>query len=406
MSAHNSYIEGMQGHAAKLLEHVPSRFIGSPKRLRPTRFRIRVDRTVRDVVATNDTCHVEKASGEPDVEIATDLATWMAIDAGNLSGIEAFAQGKLVVRGSIEKSLLFEPLFDRSHGDGFRYSLERVSLGGIEMSALIAGAEEKPPLLLIHGLGATKASWLPVVPQLAENHRVYAVDLPGFGTSSKPRGKYNAPWFAEHTFRFLDMVGAKKAFIAGNSLGGRVSIEMAIQEPDRILGMACLCPAAAFTHRPALNVVKVLRPELGFAALTLPRQRLKKDLRALFCDPKRINDDWYEAAIDDFMQTWKGMRARIAFFTALRNIYLDEPHGEEGFWARFSAITSPSLFIYGRRDVLITHRFGTRVERMLPSAKVEVWQDCGHVPQLEHPDRTVDTLTDFFASVETEAIAG
>ena len=375
--------------------------------MRPTRFRLRVDRTVRDVVVTHKTCRVEKATDDtPDVEIATDLATWRAIDSNSLSGIEAFAQGSLVVRGSIEKSLLFEPLFERGEGPGFRYELERVSLGGIEMSALIAGPEDRPPLLLIHGLGATKASWIPIVPQLAKDYRVYAVDLPGFGTSSKPRGKYNAPWFADHVFRFLDMVGAKKAFVAGNSLGGRVAIEMAIQEPERVLGIACLCPAAAFTHRPALGLVKALRPELGFAALVLPRERLKKDLKTLFCDPKRINEEWYEAAIDDFLQTWKGIRARVAFFTSLRNIYLDEPDGEEGFWARFSAIKSPSLFIYGRKDVLITHRFGSRVERMLPSAKVHVWQDCGHVPQLEHPDRTIEELTNFFASVDSAAIAG
>ena len=392
--------------ASHLLEQLPSRFIGGSEKLKPTRFRLSIGRTVRDVVATNKSCHVEKASGDPDVEISTDLATWKSIDAGDLSGVEAFASGKLVVRGSIEKTLLFEPLFERGDGDGFRYSLERVSLGGIEMSALIAGSEDAPPLVLIHGLGATKASWLPIVPQLAKSHRVYAIDLPGFGSSSKPRGKYNAEWFADHVFRFLDMVGEKKAFVAGNSLGGRVAIEMAMQDRERVLGIACLCPAAAFTYRPALALVRVLRPELGFAALKLPRHRLKDNLKQLFCDPATINSHWYDAAVDDFLYTWKSVRARMAFFAALRNVYLDEPHGDDGFWRRLSEIKTPSLFIYGRKDVLITPRFGPRVQKMLPSAKVVVWEDCGHVPQLEHPERTVEELTGFFSAVTSSAIAG
>lgn len=396
----------MQGMASNLLDQLPSRFIGSSTKLKPTRFRLRIGGTVRDVIATNTTCHVAKPTGDPDVEISTDLSTWRSIDAGALSGVEAFASGKLKVRGSIEKSLIFEPLFDRGNGDGFRYELERVSLGGIEMSALIAGPENAPPLVLIHGLGATKASWLPAVPQLASDHRVYVIDLPGFGSSSKPRGKYNAEFFADHVFRFLDMVGHERAFIAGNSLGGRVAIEMAMQNPERVLGIACLCPVAAFTYRPALVIVKVLRPELGFAAFTLPRERLKDNLKQLFCDASRIHEDWYDAAIDDFLHIWKSARARMAFFAALRNVYLDEPDGEEGFWSRLSAIKPPALFIYGRRDVLITPRFGPRVQSMLPSAKVLVWEDCGHVPQLEHPDRLVDELTRFCAQVGAESMAG
>ena len=396
----------MPTEVAGLLEELPSRFVGRRTRLRATRFRLEIGRTVRDVVATDRWCRVENATGSPDVHISTDPVTWKSIDSGALSGIEAFAGGKLIVRGSIEKSLLFEPLFDRPTGDGLRYDLERVSLGGIELSALTAGPENAPPLVLIHGLGATKASWLPVVPQLAKSYRVYAIDLPGFGSSSKPRGDYNARWFADHVFRFLDMVGEQRAFVAGNSLGGRVAIEMAMQEPNRVLGIACLCPAAAFSYRPALALVKVMRPELGFAAVKLPRARLKENLKQLFCEPERINEGWYDAAVDDFLYVWKGVRARTAFFATAKNVYLDEPNGDEGFWRRLADIKSPSLFIYGRKDVLITSRFGPRVQRMLPSAKVVVWEDCGHVPQLEHPERTVDEVTGFFASVAENAIAG
>ena len=389
-----------------LVEGLPERYRPGRKDVPKTRFRLDIDGFCRDVIVRKSSCVVEEPEGRADVEIHTDADTWAAVDAGVLSGIEAFAEGRLVVRGSIEKSLLFEPLFERPSAGGFEYSLERVSLGGIEMSALVAGPVDAPPLVLIHGLGASKASWLPVVPALARTHRVHALDLPGFGSSSKPRGRYNADWLADHVFRFMEVRGLERAFVAGNSLGGRVAMEMAMKEPARVTGIACLCPAAAFSYRPGLPIVRLLRPELGFAVLRLPRDYLKSNLKQLFCDPSAIHEDWYDAAIDDFLDHWRHVRSRLAFFAALRNIYLEEPHGEQGFWSRLSAVKVPSLFVYGRRDVLITHQFARRIEKSLPAAKVLVWDDCGHVPQLEHPERTVHEMSSFFAAVEGRAEAG
>jgi pimeloyl-ACP methyl ester carboxylesterase len=389
----------MPGETAQRIERLPERFSTDRCDFPHARFRLCIGRVTRDVVIESDKCRVERASGDADVEIKTDPLTWAAMDAGELSGIEAWGQQRLSVRGSIETILKFEPLFDRPNKGGFRYSLERVSLGGTELSTMIAGDPSDPPLVLIHGLGATKASWLPVIPELARSHRLYAIDLPGFGASSKPRGAYNAPWFADHVFRLLDVLDLPGAYIAGNSLGGRVAMEMAMSEPERVYGIACLCPAAAFTHRPAVAVVRMLRPELGVGLLRLPRERLKAGLKDMFCDPSRIEEDWYEAAIDDFCQYWRNARSRRAFFATLRNVYLDEPDGEEGFWTRLSTMKSPAMYIYGKYDNLITPRFSQRVRRFLPSAKVLLWDDCGHVPQLEHPDRTSTAISDFFSQI-------
>ncbi|MDQ4095586.1 MAG: alpha/beta fold hydrolase [Actinomycetota bacterium] len=394
-----------RARAGDLIDGLVERYNPKDLKVRPTRFHIVVGEESRDVVVGPSGCRVEESSGDFDVEIQTDARTWRRIFNGQLSGIEGFADGNIEIRGSIDKSLLFEAMFDRPDAGGFRYALERVSLGGRAISALVAGDESAPPLLLIHGLGASKASWLPVVPALARHHRIYAIDLPGFGSSSKPRGKYTAPWFADHVFRFMDMVDLESTFVAGNSLGGRVTMEMAMMEPERVRGIACLCPASAFSYRPGLPIVKLLRPEMGFVVARLPRTYIRDQLKQLFCDPGRIQEDWYDAAIDDFLGRWKTVRGRLAFFAALRNIYLDEPEGEAGFWARLTDVKVPSLFVYGRRDVLITHNFSQRVRKHLPSAKVQVWNDCGHVPQLEHPERTVNEMTKFFAAVETRAKA-
>lgn len=378
------------------LEQLCTRFKGDHDGCLDSRFRLHVGRLARDVVVAGGTCRVEKVSGTPDVEIRTDHETWKDIFDGKLSGIEAFAERRLTVRGSIEKSLLFEPLFERPDAGGMRYSMERFETDKAEISALVAGDQHAPPLFLVHGLGANKSSWLPTVPALARRFRVIALDLPGFGGSSKPLGAYNASWFARHVFGLMDAMDYDSANVAGNSMGGRIAMEMAMLHPERVRALACLCPATAFSRRPALWFVRLLRPELAFVAGRLPRRQLRAGLTELFSDPRRVEDGWYDAAIDDFLSVWKSPRARVAFSAAARNIYLDEPEGERGFWSRLREMRTPALFVYGDRDHLITHHFAKKVRRHLPRATVTVWTDCGHAPQIEWPDKTSAALIRFF----------
>jgi pimeloyl-ACP methyl ester carboxylesterase/putative sterol carrier protein len=388
------------------LSSLSDRYKGDPSGKLHARFRLRIGKTVRDVVVTPDSCKVGRPdhSKTPDAEIRTTPETWLEIDAGRLSGIEAFANGDLNVRGSIQRSLLFEPLFERPDAGGMRYTIERVVVDGkIGISTFVAGPEDAPPLLLIHGLGATKASWLTVVPQMAQRFRVYVVDLPGFGSSSKPRGRYDAAWFAGHMFSFLDALDIDRIHIGGNSMGGRIAQEMALMHPRRVESIACLCPATAFSQRPGLFLARVLRPELGFAVGKLPRKRLLEGMQEMFADHRRVDRSWYEAAIDDFLRTWKGVRARIAFFAAARRIYLEEPEGESGFWSRVKVLESRSFYIFGKQDRIISPHFSRKVQTALPSARVEVWDDCGHVPQVEYPDRTAQVLLEFFSAKTSKA---
>lgn len=379
------------------IESLPDRYAG-PNDFSDGRYRVHVGNISRDVVVSGKRCRVEEAEGPADVEISTDPLTWREIQSGDLSGIEAFGARRLSIRGSIEKSLHFEPCFERPEGVGLRYTVDRIDVRGGRISALFAGERTAPPLLLIHGLGATKASWLTVVPQLARNFRVIAMDLPGFGASDKPRGRYDARWFADRVTRFIDALGYGSVYVAGNSMGGRIATELGIEHPHRVNAIACLCPAAAFTHRPALAFVRALRPELGIVASRLPRSRILPQMRGLFADPRCVEQEWYDAAVDDFLNVWKSPRARMAFFASLRSIYLDEPEGTSGFWGRLAGMSVPSLYIYGRHDALISHRFAKKVQRTLPGAEVVVWSDCGHVPQIEFPDRTARLLDRFYST--------
>ena len=259
------------------------------------------------------------------------------------------------------------------------------------MSILSAGTGRQT-LLCLHGLGATKASFLPTVAALSSGYRVVAMDLPGFGESDKPIGApYDAAWFARSAFETLDALGVKRAWVAGNSMGGRVAIEAGLMDPGRVRGMVLLSPALAWLRdRRWAALVRLLRPELGLLQVA-PRSVVEGAVRRLI---PAAGDGWAAAGMDEFLRSYLTPRGRAAFYAAARNIYLDEPHGEEGFWTRLESLQSKSLFVWGRHDTLVPIGFMKHVERALPGAR-HLELECGHVPQLERPRETHAAMLDF-----------
>jgi pimeloyl-ACP methyl ester carboxylesterase len=330
---------------------------------------------------------------EPDATISADAATWRAIRADVRGGMTAFQKGRLRMRGSLHLGVGLLAATNGSDEPG-RLRFDTLSTRSGKVSILSAGVGPDIALCL-HGLGGTKASFLPTVAALADRYRVVAMDLPGFGESDKPIGApYDAGWFARSAFDTLDELGVQSAHVVGNSMGGRVAIEAALQQRERVRGLALLSPALAWLRdRRWAPVVRLLRPELGLLQMA-PRPVVERIVRRLVPGG---NDGWSAAGVDEFLRAYLTPRGRAAFYAAARNIYLDEPHGDDGFWKRLEGLQADSLFVWGRHDTLVPIAFMKHVERALPSAR-HVELECGHVPQLERPRETHAALRDFLAS--------
>src|SRR3954470_11999085 len=202
------------------------------------------------------------ATGSPDSVVTAEPATLAAVLEGRISGIEAFLDHGLVVRGNLALALQMDGAFDV----GIRpptHPVARVrTVLGVRTVYLEAGPRDAPPVLLLHGLGATNASMLPLLVDLARDHRVIAPDFPGFGASSAPRWRYRAVDFAHWLQAFQDEVDAAPAGLVGNSLGGRVAIEAGLTHRDSVTRMVLLCPSPAFRRmRQMVPLVKYLPPD-------------------------------------------------------------------------------------------------------------------------------------------------
>lgn len=332
------------------------------------------------------------------VEITADAETMAAILEGTCSGVQAFLEGRLTMRGNISLALQIDGAFDVGRRPITHSRARTVSTGGVSTFYLEAGAPDSPPVLLLHGLGGTAASMLPLMAALAGEHRVLVPDLPGFGASSAPPWRYRIEDFAAWLLEFIDTLGLARTAIVGNSLGGRIAIEVGLTDPDRVRRLVLLCPSPAFRRmRQFVPVVRLVSPNLGLIPFWTSHRLTVETIRLMFARPERLSPQWYDAAADEFRRVMSSPAHRRAFVAAMCQIYVEPAYGAQGFWDRLPALRVPALFIWGDRDRLVPARFARHVLAAVPHAKSEVLTDCGHVPQFELPERTATLTRRFLA---------
>src|SRR6478672_303024 len=350
---------------------LPERYLGAEPNFDAT-FQIRLGDVGRtwEVRARGARCEVRPSSvHEPDVIIGTDAGTWLALRDGRLSGLDAFSQRRLWARGDLDHAVGFEGRFRLPDDRPPLLRIHDVRVRGACISSLTAGAGREH-VILIHGLGGGKSSFYETVSALAPRYTVHAIDLPGFGASSKPvRGAYDADFFARHVLRFMDALSIDRAHLVGNSMGGRVAIEVGLQAPGRTRTLSLLAPSMAWLRgRQWWPLVRLARPELAALPHALGSEQVRRRFLDLIANPHQVDPEIADVAADEFLRTYRAGMARVAFFKAARNIYLEKPHGQGGFWTRLERLQPPPLFVWGSEDRLVPARFSRHVEAILPDA--------------------------------------
>jgi pimeloyl-ACP methyl ester carboxylesterase len=324
--------------------------------------------------------------------------------AGRASGVHAFLEGAITVRGDLGLSLQLDGMFQDDLGARpveFPRAKEVLAMG-IRTSYLEAGPPDAPPVLLLHGLGATNASLLPCIADLAKDHRVLAPDLPGFGQSGAPSASYTPAWFAAWVEAFQHQVGARRAVLLGNSLGGRIALEAGLTHSRSVRGLVLLAPSPAFRRlRQWVPAIRLLRPELASMPCPLNHRLVVEAVRAMMSDPDRLPKPWYDAAADECVRVFRSRAHRVAFFAVARQIFVEDAWGRNGFWDRLPGLEPPALFVWGDRDRLVPSSFARHVSDALPAATSVVLEDSGHVPQFEHPAATMALVREFLAALES-----
>jgi pimeloyl-ACP methyl ester carboxylesterase len=175
-----------------------------------------------------------------------------------------------------------------------------------------------------------------------------------------------------------------------------VALEAGLSHPKSVRAVVLLTPSPAFRRlRQWVPLVRWASPELARLPIPMSHRLVVEGIRSMFSVPGRLPEAWYDAAADEAIRVLRSRAHRVAFFSAARQIYLEDAYGRHGFWNRLPELQPPALFIWGDRDRLVPSSFARHVSQALPDAGAIVMEDCGHVPQFEHPEETMQMVRGF-----------
>jgi glycerol-3-phosphate dehydrogenase len=267
-----------------------------------------------------------------------------------------------------------------------------------------------PPMVLVHGLGGSCENWLAVGGPLAEHARVLAPDLPGFGRTPPAGRPITVTASQEALHRFLQVAVKEPAILVGNSMGGLIAMMQAASAPDSVAGLVLVAPAQpqARGGRPDLAVQAlfaiylvpgVSRWFLRARAARLGPEGLVADLMRLLCaDGSRVPADVQRAHVALVRERIASMPwANDAFLSATRSM-LALMLRPARYHAIVERVAAPTLVIHGRADRLVPLASSQALVRRKPGWALEVFDDIGHVPQLEASARFVETVAGWLRS--------
>jgi pimeloyl-ACP methyl ester carboxylesterase len=262
-----------------------------------------------------------------------------------------------------------------------------IDAGGIQTSYLEAGSGD--PVIMLHGSGpgvSALANWQHNIGALSQRFRVLAPDIVGFGATKRPDGiVYSLRTWTDHIWAFLDAHGIEKTAIVGNSLGGRIALQMATDEPDRITKMVLMgAPGVGMTLTEGLAALRAYQPS---------HDAMRDLLRNYFAvDPTMITDDLvairYAASIAD------------GAYEAYRAMFFDPRHaGSELGISEDEArvIATPALLVHGREDKVVPMQVSVTMLGLLPNADLHVFSACGHWTQIERAEEFSTLVSDYLA---------
>lgn len=246
-------------------------------------------------------------------------------------------------------------------GGGLRASRREVRVRGLPVRYEVAGEGE--PVVFVHGLSGSTRWWVRNVPALAERHRVYLVDLPGFGAMRRLRRHFVLAEAADWLSAWMGALALEKAHLVGHSMGGYVCLRLAARQPAVVQRLILVAPAGVPTGR---SMVGHLVPLLGAARHATPRF-----LPVLARDALRMGP--------------------ATLLRASRDLLAEDVRED------LRRIQAPTLLLWGERDTLVPPAVGNLLREEIPDSRLFVLERAAHVPMFDRPEDFDAALLAFLA---------
>lgn len=255
----------------------------------------------------------------------------------------------------------------------------------IETSYYSAGDRQNERIVLLHGMSTSGDSYREIMHELAGEYYLVAPDLPGFGYSADT-APYTLPHLVEWLAAFVDALELRPAHVVGHSFGGVVATGYSLSYPEDVFGQVLLAPALLVPQDFPDWMLGLTRYDFSQsmmeAGISASRLMMQRQIRAPFYDPERLDPSLWERREGDYARS----RASGA---AMRAVARNE------LIAELPRLHRPNCLIWGAEDPVLDPAGARLLAERLPHAEYHLLPECGHAPQLEQTEQTVQIVRRF-----------
>lgn len=249
------------------------------------------------------------------------------------------------------------------------------------------------PILCLHGLGGNIFSWRHFIAPFSKNNKLILVDFKGCGKSPKPRDThYSIEEKADDIYNLILQENLTKLTLVGNSLGGAVALILAVrlteQQPNRLSKLVLIDSAGDKNYIP--SHLKLVRSVVGAPLVYFSPSKLAAwmTLRMCYYDQKKKTREQVKAYAGPIASPG----GRHALLQTCRQCL---PPNADELIAKLNTISVPTLILWGRQDKVIPLKVGELLHQAIPNSTLEIIEQCGHMPQEEKPDETIQSISRF-----------
>lgn len=278
-----------------------------------------------------------------------------------------FALGVLTIHATPKRNALPSTVSPRALQTAPAQSEGAATIYGVRIHYVEAGSG--PVVVLLHGLGGNTTNWAFNIAPLAQKYRVVVLDQIGFGQSDKPLINYRIATYVDFLDAFLKELKIERASFVGNSMGGWVAASYALAHPEKVERLV-LVDAAGFAFAPGFDTAQLIKLNPS------TREGMKELVSRVFYNKQIFMSD-------AFINASMAARINAGDGHTIRSITESIIRREDFLDNRLSVIKQPTLVIWGREDGLLPLADGQRFQKEIPGAQLLVFDQCGHVPQVE-----------------------
>ena len=241
-----------------------------------------------------------------------------------------------------------------------------------------------PPVVLLHGWLGSWGIWKKTMATLGESFRTYALDFWGFGESGKKHPQFTVSDFVSLVDQFMEQLGIARAPLVGHSMGGTVSLNVAIHHPARVEKLVVIgSPIVGSSLSPLLRMAGF--GPAAFLAYNLPFA-LRLGIRLFAPLITTAPDEWYNMQERDLSRTT--LESFLFSIASLR---------QSDLRSRLHEVTIPTLGIFGTGDNIVHPEQYKPLQAGIPHAQIEIMENARHFPMLDQPERFIHVVREFLA---------